>query len=149
MNSQRTRRIAAPTVIALLAILYAIAGCGGEPQATPEPIPRSTASATPASTTSATPSATPAPAVDREITVTVVKKKVTPAPGRVQVAKGSTVRITVTSDVKDSVHVHGYDLTFALSPGTPGSVQFRVDRDGLFEVETHDTKLVLFQLLVR
>jgi hypothetical protein len=140
--SHRIRPIVA--LVALFVIPYTATGCSDQPEATPQP----TATVTPAPTTPS-PTVSSTPAVDREITITVARKKVTPAPGRVQVAKGSTVRITVTSDVKDSVHVHGYDLTFELSPGTPGSVQFRADQDGLFEVETHDTKLVLFQLLVR
>ncbi|GAB3824959.1 hypothetical protein [Dactylosporangium cerinum] len=81
--------------------------------------------------------------------VTVAKRKVTPPTGRVEVAKGSLVRITVTSDVADELHVHGYDKTLALPAGTPASIDLRVDKTGLFEVETHSSHLVLFQLVVR
>ena len=150
MVSHRIRPTVALAVAALFLTPYALAGCGEKTQADPQASAGSTAN-TPAPTASATPSATPstAPPVDREITVTVAKKKVTPAPDRIPVAKGSTVRITVTSDVKDELHVHGYDLKAALPAGVPSSVQFRADKDGLFEVETHETKLVLCQLLVR
>jgi hypothetical protein len=98
-----------------------------------------------------TPSAPPTTiaAVDKEIVVTVAKKKVTPPTGRVEVRRGATVRITVTSDVADDLHVHGYDLRKPLPAGQPASIEFRADRTGLFEVETHDTHLVLFQLVVR
>ncbi|KAB1912136.1 hypothetical protein F8280_33460 [Micromonospora noduli] len=87
--------------------------------------------------------------MDQQITVTIVKKRVDPPTGRVTVSKGQLVRITVTSDVADELHVHGYDLGARLPAGTPGSVEFRADKTGLFEVETHESELVLFQLVVR
>jgi FtsP/CotA-like multicopper oxidase with cupredoxin domain len=117
-----------------------LAGCGGEPAPGPAPA---------ASTPAAALSGGPSPAVDRQITVSIVQKKVTPATGRIEVSKGSTVQLTVTSDVADQLHVHGYDLAAELVPGVPASVRFRADTTGLFEVETHTTDLVLFQLLVR
>ncbi|WP_238425723.1 cupredoxin domain-containing protein, partial [Micromonospora parastrephiae] len=89
------------------------------------------------------------PAVDREIAVTITKRRIDPPTGRVTVGKGQLVRITVTSDVPDELHVHGYDLGARLPAGTPGSVEFRADKTGLFEAETHETELVLFQLVVR
>ncbi|MEV4754306.1 hypothetical protein AB0J86_04205 [Micromonospora sp. NPDC049559] len=144
--------LAAATLIATLA------ACGDEPAgpAAPSAGPTSAAAtATPAGD-APTPTAAPAspppaatPAVDKEITVTVARKKVTPPTGRVQVAKGNLVRVTVTSDVADELHVHGYDLSAKLPAGKPASIEFRTDRTGLFEVETHETHLVLFQLVVR
>ncbi|MFC6081279.1 cupredoxin domain-containing protein [Sphaerisporangium aureirubrum] len=74
---------------------------------------------------------------------------VSPAPGRVDVARGQTVRITVTSDVADVLHVHGYDKSVSLRPGVAGTVEFVADTSGIFEVETHEQELQLFQLLVR
>ncbi|RAO02431.1 hypothetical protein [Micromonospora noduli] len=150
------RTPAARTVAALAALL--LAGCGQDDDpsvATPSTAPTSAApsSVTP---TAPTPTATSTPsasasttAVDQQITVTIVKKRVDPPTGRVTVSKGQLVRITVTSDVADELHVHGYDLGARLPAGTPGSVEFRADKTGLFEVETHESELVLFQLVVR
>jgi hypothetical protein len=137
--------------IAALAICV-LAGCG-DPQATPQAV-RSTPSVVTSPTLPGSPLPTTSPgsklpAVDREIVVTVAKRKVNPPAGRIPVARGSTVRITVTSDIKDELHVHGYELKLALPAGSPASTDFRADKDGLFEVETHDSNLVLFQLLVR
>ncbi|GAB3933721.1 hypothetical protein GCM10027614_05310 [Micromonospora vulcania] len=87
--------------------------------------------------------------MDRQITVTIAKRRVDPPTGRVTVGKGQLVRITVTSDVADELHVHGYDLGARLPAGKAASVEFRADKTGLFEVETHETELVLFQLVVR
>ncbi|GAA4580093.1 hypothetical protein GCM10023194_07450 [Planotetraspora phitsanulokensis] len=85
----------------------------------------------------------------KEINVTIAAKSVTPPPGRIDVTKGQTVRITVTSDVADEAHVHGYDKGASLQPGTPATIEFVADQDGLFEVETHESGLQLFQLAVR
>ncbi|WP_143737561.1 hypothetical protein [Microbispora sp. GKU 823] len=85
----------------------------------------------------------------KEITVTVAGRKVTPPPGRIEVTKGQTVRITVTSDVADEAHLHGYDKEASLQPGTPASIEFVADETGLFEMETHESGLQLFQLVVR
>ncbi|MHC0430535.1 hypothetical protein ACX6XY_10135 [Streptomyces sp. O3] len=84
-----------------------------------------------------------------EIAVTVADGRVRPAPGRVDVKKGRQVRLKVTSDRADTVHVHGYDKEAPLRAGEPTVITFTADRTGLFEVETHDAKLVLTQLAVR
>ncbi|NHC13019.1 cupredoxin domain-containing protein [Motilibacter deserti] len=116
--------------------------------------PRSTPTyATPSApvTVSPTPSGDAAAADDlvREVKVTVAGGKVTPPPSHVDVTKGTVVRIIVTSDVADEMHVHGYDLEGELPAGQPGSVEFTANRTGSFEVETHESGLLLFQLLVK
>lgn len=140
---------------AAVAAVVALTGCGSD--ATSTPTAAASTDAAPATvpsgavSTGSRPTAAPpsVAAVDREIVVRVAGKKVTPPTGRVEVHRGATVRITVTSDVADDLHVHGYDLKEPLPAGQPASIDFRADRSGLFEVETHDTHLVLFQLLVR
>ncbi|MEV1318988.1 hypothetical protein AB0J14_23240 [Micromonospora arborensis] len=152
--SVRTRTSTALAAGVLTALLVTGCGQGDDPSgATPSTAATSAASPSaattaPASAASPTPSAS-TPAVDREIIVTIAKRRVDPPTGRITVDKGKLVRITVTSDVSDELHVHGYDLGARLPAGTPGSVEFRADKTGLFEVETHETELVLFQLVVR
>ncbi|MET7947105.1 hypothetical protein [Micromonospora sp. NPDC005324] len=150
-------RTAATLAAATLGTLL-LAGCGQDDDpsvATPSTAPTSAAPSSvtptaPTSTATGTPSASASTAaVDQQITVTIAKKRVDPPTGRVTVSKGQLVRITVTSDVADELHVHGYDLGARLPAGTPGSVEFRADKTGLFEVETHESELVLFQLVVR
>ena len=75
--------------------------------------------------------------------------KVTPAPGRTEIAKGRTVRLRVRSDHDDVLHVHGYDKEAKLPAGRAVTVTFTADRTGLFEVETHESDLLLTQLVVR
>jgi hypothetical protein len=68
---------------------------------------------------------------------------------RVVVELGSQVRIEVTADVPDEVHVHGYDLTVDTVPGQPVTVDFTADIPGVFEVELHDLELLLTRLQVQ
>jgi hypothetical protein len=139
------------------ALALALAGCSPDAASDaggPAPAPSTTTATAAAGGTSPTPGASSAPpspvaTVDKEIVVSVAKKRVTPPTGRIEVAKGNLVRITVTSDVADELHVHGYDRSLVLPAGAPASLELRVDRTGLFEVETHSSHLVLFQLVVR
>jgi FtsP/CotA-like multicopper oxidase with cupredoxin domain len=55
----------------------------------------------------------------------------------VEVTRGDTVRIVVTSDAPDEVHLHGYDITRNPAPGRPARFQFRADAEGAFEIESH------------
>ncbi|MGN6246132.1 MAG: cupredoxin domain-containing protein [Motilibacteraceae bacterium] len=83
------------------------------------------------------------------ISVSIAGGKVSPAPDRIQVKTGTTVTLTVTSDVADQVHVHGIDKEFDVGPGVPGSITFTVTDPGVYEVETHESGKTLFQLVVR
>ena len=86
-----------------------------------------------------------------ELRITVAGGKVTPRPGRVDVRLGTKVRLVVTSDRADEVHVHGIggEPEVKVTPGTPVTIDVTADSPGLFEVETHDSGLVLTQLEVR
>jgi heme/copper-type cytochrome/quinol oxidase subunit 2 len=70
-------------------------------------------------------------------------------PQRTTVDKDSPVRIIVTSDVADEVHVHGYDLKADVGPGLPGTVQFTATIPGTFEVELEGLGQLLFELEVK
>ncbi|MFE2311570.1 cupredoxin domain-containing protein [Streptomyces sp. NPDC059411] len=86
---------------------------------------------------------------DRTVTITIRDAKVTPAPGRVEVKRGERVALRVTSDRADTLHVHGFDKELALPAGQEATLILTADRTGLFEIETHESDLVLTQLLVR
>ena len=55
----------------------------------------------------------------------------------IEVARGDTVRIVVTSDAPDEIHLHGYDITRNAAPGRPARFQFKADAEGAFEIESH------------
>jgi FtsP/CotA-like multicopper oxidase with cupredoxin domain len=55
----------------------------------------------------------------------------------IEVARGDTVRIVVSSDAPDEIHLHGYDITRNPAPGKPALFQFTADAEGAFEIESH------------
>lgn len=90
-----------------------------------------------------------APEADRTVTLTVRDGKVSPPPARTELKRGERIALRVTSDRADTLHVHGYDKELALPAGQEATLVLTADRTGLFEVETHESRLVLTQLLVR
>ncbi|MFE7805271.1 hypothetical protein ACFU51_11565 [Streptomyces sp. NPDC057430] len=103
----------------------------------------------PSAATAPTPPAPTTAAPGRTVEITVDGSSVQPPPSRIELKKGERFTLRVTSDRADTLHVHGYDRELPLAPGTPGSLTLTVDRTGLFEVETHDSGLLLTQLVVR
>jgi plastocyanin len=136
-----------PVLAASVLVALAVTGCAssGEPATA-----RATSTPTASSTTPpASPATTPTPTeAVRTITVSVRDGKVDPRPDRIPVSPGETVRLVVTSDVADEMHVHGYDLEKALPAGQPATLEFVADQPGLFEVETHETEKKLCWLQV-
>jgi plastocyanin len=108
-----------------------------------------------ATTTSGSPSAgiasgEPNPAAPVVVVnVSVRDGKVTPKPHRVDVKLGANVRLQVTSDEDDVLHVHGYEVEEPLEAGHTTTVELTADQPGVFEVETHESELLLLQLAVR
>lgn len=94
------------------------------------------------------PSASPLPP-SLELAVTVTQGRVVPPPGRIETAKGTVIRLVVTSDVADEVQVHDYDIRQRLSPGKRITMEWVADKVGLFVIETRETRLQLVQLEVR
>lgn len=85
------------------------------------------------------------------IMVTVVDGEVTiEANGsdsdRVEVPVGTNVRLMITSDVVEHIHVHGYDLFADLAPGETTVLDFVAEIPGLVEIELEDSGTFLFEL---
>lgn len=128
-----------------------LAGCGSSSTPVAAPGVPAPTSAGPSETPSPTPTqATSAPASDPvvEIAVTVEGGAVTPAPANVPVPLGSDVLLTVTSDVADQIHVHGYDVEQQVKSGGTATLELTADQPGTFEVETHESELLLLKLVV-
>jgi len=89
-----------------------------------------------------------------DVAVTVVAGTVTvtvggaPASDHVSVAEGAQVHLSVTSDVADEVHLHGYDMMVDLEEGVAGSIDFTANIAGIFEVELEASALHLIDLEV-
>ena len=168
MRTARPRRLdprRLATLFVAVVTLVALAACGddepgaaptsttstAEPSPTSEP-PSDEPSETESTTPPATETTTPADTADVEIVVTIAGGAVTTEEDRVPLEVGQSVRITVTSDADDEVHVHGFDLEAPLVAGTPTEIEFVVGTTpgpGLYEVELHESGLLLLQLEVR
>jgi hypothetical protein len=55
----------------------------------------------------------------------------------IRVAKNDIVRIVVSSDAPDEIHLHGYDIEKEAGPGKPARFRFKADAEGAFELESH------------
>jgi hypothetical protein len=58
-------------------------------------------------------------------------------PKTIRVAKNDIVRIVVSSDAPDQIHLHGYDIEKEATPGKPARFNFKADAEGAFELESH------------
>jgi len=133
----------------VLVLLVSLAGCGGSSAvSSPSPVPTSPSTATPSAAATSVASGVASDPADQTISVTVAGGKVTGAIERVEVRLGSRLRITVTSDVADEIHVHGYDLSQQISPGAAASIEFVADKPGEREVELEKAQLTLARLIV-
>jgi hypothetical protein len=53
------------------------------------------------------------------------------------VKKNDRVRIVVSSDAPDQIHLHGYDIEKDATPGKPARFDFTADVEGAFTIESH------------
>ena len=69
-------------------------------------------------------------------------------PKTITVKQGDRVRIRVTVDEPQDIHIHGYELEEAAAPGRPAVFAFRADLEGIFDIETHLTDAHIGKLVV-
>ena len=100
----------------------------------------------PETTTAATTAAEPEPV---RLDYTVSGGRPEGGIARDSVSQGRIVVITVTSDVADEVHLHGYDLSADVAPGAPAVIRFTADVPGRFEVELENSGVQIAELEVR
>ena len=106
-----------------------------EPTATPPP---ATTEATTTVTTTAPPPPPPGPPPPAQVRIVIRGGLPVGGPRRVTVARGRQVVLSVTSDVSDHVHLHGYDVMQDVGPGMPARIAFRATRPGTVEAELED-----------
>lgn len=151
-----TRPAVASLVLALVAAPL-LSACGSDDEATPQatsqattatspstPAPTTTAAAEPTSVASGVPTSD----VDQVLSISYAGGELSGDTGRVPVALGSKVRIVVTSDVVEELHLHVYDRTVPVAPGSPAEIVFTADVPGQIELELHDAKRAVVRLVI-
>ena len=146
------------TLLATAAALLLVTACDGDgsPSASPSP---SVTTPAPVTTSVAPSSSSPTPtwpagcaspmalpAGATVITAVVSRGAVTPPRKTYDVKLRGVVRIMVTSDVADELHLHTYDRKTELKPGCPGVIDFEAGIAGTVEAELEDAGLHLFQV---
>lgn len=67
---------------------------------------------------------------------------------KVTVNKGDTVIVRYRAATAGELHVHGYDLSAEIAPGTTGELKFKADIGGVFEIELEATGETIGELRV-
>jgi FtsP/CotA-like multicopper oxidase with cupredoxin domain len=139
-RNQRIGLLLAALAIALVAVVVAVASGGGDDdegsqgaQATQETT--DTGSVTGTDTTEQ-----PHETVPPEPPVTRIRLEggqVAGGPADIKVTKGDTVRIVVSADAHDDIHLHGYDIEKPIEPSQPARFEFKANIEGIFELESH------------
>ena len=138
--------------VGLLAAVVLLSSCSdSDPStvATPTPTVTALASATPSATPSAAPTSTLPAGVDQLVAVTVKGGKVVGGAKRVRVKKGNVVRLVVTSDVADEVHLHTYDKSVDVAAGGRAALTFTASIPGVIEAELESRQLTLVRFQVQ
>lgn len=161
------RRTSAPSILAaipatVLAAALAVAvlgGCGSENASSSGSASQPSAEEPTATVTPSEPSGEsleeepeePAEPATVTVAISIADGDVDPSGKQVEATVGQTVVLVVSSDVADELHVHSApdDHEFAIEPGPRQVFRFQVEQPGQFDVETHDTGVLVAQLVVR
>jgi hypothetical protein len=140
-RNQRIGLLAAALAVAVVAIVVAVASGGddegGQAAQTTTQAETQTGSRTETGTeTTEQPHETvpPEPLVTR---IRIEGGQVAGGPADIKVTKGDEVRIVVSADTPDDIHLHGYDIEKPAEPGRPARFRFTADVEGIFELESH------------
>ena len=133
--------------------LAAAACSSGDQPSTNEPTisaaPSTSAEPAPTSAAPTTATSPPTTAAARTIEVTFSGGQVVGGARRETVRLGERVRLRVTSDVADEVHVHTYDLKAAVAAGQTVELEVSGTIPGRHEVELEKRRRQLLTLEVR
>jgi FtsP/CotA-like multicopper oxidase with cupredoxin domain len=140
-RNQRIALVVAALAIAVVAFVVAQPGDDdedGERSATTTPAQTQTEAQTNGGEPETATETEPAPPPEPEVTrIRIQGGAVVGGPKDIEVERGDTVRIVVTADAADEIHLHGYDITRNAAPGQPARFRFRADAEGAFEIESH------------
>jgi len=142
-------------VAALVALFVLLRPEGARtPSGSSSPTPTGTPTATPGTTPSPTSTDEPGDALEVEVEIeegrieVEVEGRRSEGPVTVPVTQGARVALEVESDVQDEVHLHGYNLFADVAPSSRGTLTFRADVAGVFEIELERAGALLARLEV-
>ncbi len=89
--------------------------------------------------------ATPKP---QEFQITIKENKIVSGNSVIRVKRDQEVKLKVTSDVAEELHLHGYDKTLDLEPNVQSELKFMADISGRFPLELHNAEVEIGALEV-
>ena len=131
--------------LAALVVALLLAGCTTGPAAPTSSLGSPVAS--PTASSAGTPSPQPS-TTTQVVDISLKDGKSTPNGDRMSLAKGTVLRLEITSDHDDEVHVHGYDIEIPVKAGASVTKDITLDQVGRFEIESHEPSLTILQLVV-
>jgi FtsP/CotA-like multicopper oxidase with cupredoxin domain len=140
-RNQRIALVVAALAVAVVAFLVASPGGDDDESdraATTTPAQPDGQNGSPDTDTDTGTETEPPPPPKSQVTrIRIVGGEVVGGPKTIEVTRGDVVRIVVTADAPDELHLHGYDITRNAGPGQPA--RFRIDAmlEGAFEMESH------------
>jgi FtsP/CotA-like multicopper oxidase with cupredoxin domain len=133
-RNQRIALVVAALAVAVVAFVIAQPGeddDGADREPTTPAAQTDTEATTDGTTTEAEP---PPPQVTR---IRMEDGSVVGGAKDIEVTRGDTVRIVVSSNAPDDIHLHGYDIERQVAPGKPARFRFKANAEGAFEIESH------------
>jgi len=145
------RRIAliAASLGLILSLFFALRSGDEQEQDAPPSATTTTAATVPPEPTVSQPPVRPKPPPFIPVSIELVGGAPKDGIERASVKRGQKVRLFVSADVTDHVHLHGYDLTAGVAPGKPAVIAFEATIPGRFEVELEDRGVQIADLEVR
>jgi FtsP/CotA-like multicopper oxidase with cupredoxin domain len=131
-RNQRIALVVAALAVAVVAFVIANPGGGDDGDDTEQAAETTTANTTTEETVA--PETPAEPAFTR---IAIRGGEVAGGPKTITVTKGDRVRIVVTADAHDDMHLHGYDIEKPVEPGRPARFDFVAKLEGQFELESH------------
>ena len=146
LSQHHVRRAVAGVAVAIAGIV--LVSCGDE-QAADDPAGEESTTTSGARDVAGSTTTTVGEPEMATIAVSFADGAVTGGAGTHTVALDEPVRIEVSGDREDEVHVHTYDLVEEVTPGQPAVIEFTADIPGVHEVELEGSHLLLFELQVQ
>ena len=152
-NGARIGAVVATVLVLVLAFVLLSPEADDDSNIAQTPTTAPTTPTAPASGTTPPPSAdhepAPQPAAPTFERVRVQGGKPVGGVKTVTVSKGERVRLQVSStNTTDEIHVHGYDLTRAMTAGDPVLFSFVATAEGIFEIELEGRHTQIAELVV-
>ena len=152
-NGARIGAIVATVLVLVLAFVLLSPEADDDSNIAQTPTTAPTTPTAPASGTTPPPSAdhepAPQPAASTFQRVSVRASKPVGGIEKIKARKGDRARFEVTStDTSDEVHLHGYDISRDVKPGSRARFSFEANAEGIFEVELHGSGTQIAELVV-